>query len=170
MAGDDASALEVSMDTPISRQKILNDESSCTSEMLDYSVRKKVIVLIILIRCIMRITWWWWCHTPTQLCFCCKGKHYAGWSLILIHPFYLSLGLNLKGPLSPINWRSQKHMFLRCLMVYVVLLFPTTFGCPRGHRIFFNDSTLHKVACKGFFSHRDSHHNITWWWESFSYF
>ena len=42
VAGDDASPLDESMETPLhlSRQKMPNDESSCTSSMANYIVRK----------------------------------------------------------------------------------------------------------------------------------
>ena len=40
MVGDDASSLEGCVETPLSRRKMLNDESSCTSEMANYFVRK----------------------------------------------------------------------------------------------------------------------------------
>ena len=58
MVGDDASSLEVSVDTPLLLQKIPNDESSCTSAMENYFLRKKGMVLIIFIRRIIRTTWW----------------------------------------------------------------------------------------------------------------
>ena len=40
MAADDFSSLEVSVETPLSCQKTPNDESSCTSIMVNYFVRK----------------------------------------------------------------------------------------------------------------------------------
>ena len=65
--------------------------------MTNYFVRKNVMVVIIFIRWSMRIIWWWWWYMPTHLCCWWKGKHYAGWSLTLICPFDLSLGINLEG-------------------------------------------------------------------------
>ena len=50
VAGDDASSLEGSVKTPLSRGIIPNDDSSYTIVMAIYFVRKKVIVIIILIR------------------------------------------------------------------------------------------------------------------------
>ena len=41
VAGDDAYSLEVIVDTPLSRHKMPNDESSCTSEMAIVFVRGK---------------------------------------------------------------------------------------------------------------------------------
>ena len=41
MAGNDTSYLDVSVETPLSRQKIPNDEYSCTSSMANYFVRNK---------------------------------------------------------------------------------------------------------------------------------
>ena len=43
MAGDDASYLDGSVETqlPLSRRKIYNDESSCTSAMDNYFVKKR---------------------------------------------------------------------------------------------------------------------------------
>ena len=57
VAGDDSSYLEVGVDTPLSRRKIKNYESSCTSTMEKTFSMEKFMVLIILIRWIMRITW-----------------------------------------------------------------------------------------------------------------
>ena len=41
MAGDDASSLEVGVDTPLSYWKIPKYDSSCTSVMANYFVMKK---------------------------------------------------------------------------------------------------------------------------------
>ena len=121
VAGDNDYSLEGSVDTPISRLKFPNDESSCTNEMANYFERKKVMVLIILIRWIMMITWWRWWHTPTHLCRCWRGNNYSGFSLTLIRPFELSIGINWQVTLFPRNWIIQKQMFLHCLMVWIVL-------------------------------------------------
>ena len=56
--------------------------------------KEKVMALIILIIWITSITWWWWWHTPTHLYHWWKGKHCAGWTLTLISPSDLSIGLN----------------------------------------------------------------------------
>ena len=136
-------------ETPLSRRKIPNDESSCTSAMANFFVRNFFMLLIILIRYIMRITWWWLWHTSIHLCLRWKGGHSSGWSLTLIRPFDLSIGFNWKVALSPRNWRRQKQMFINCLMVCVVLSFPMTFGCPRRHRIFFQWQHITHVTISG---------------------
>ena len=41
VAGDNASSLEGSLETPLSRRKIPNDDSYCTSAMANYFVRQK---------------------------------------------------------------------------------------------------------------------------------
>ena len=130
---DNAYSLEVSVYTPLSHRKMTNDESSCTSAMAVFFVQKKVMVLIIIIRWSIRVTWWWWWNMPTRLCFWWKEKYSTGWSLTMIYLFDLSLGIHWEVPLSPINWRRQKHIFLHCVMVCVVFSFPMTFGCPRQH-------------------------------------
>ena len=57
LGGNDASSLEGTMYTPLSRHKMPNNESSCTSIKEKYFVRKNIMVLIILIRWSIRITW-----------------------------------------------------------------------------------------------------------------
>ena len=58
MAGGDASSLEGSVETPLSRQKIPNDASSFNSTMAKTIFKGGgVMVLIILIRWRMRINW-----------------------------------------------------------------------------------------------------------------
>ena len=42
VAGGDASSLEGIFETPISRHKMPNDESSCTGEIVNYFVRKNL--------------------------------------------------------------------------------------------------------------------------------
>ena len=159
VAGYDASTIEGSVDTPLSRRKMLNNESPCTSEMASYFLRKKVMVLIILIRWSTRITWWWLWNTPTNLYCWWKGKNCEGRPLNFIRSFDLSIGINWQVTLSTINWRRQKQSVL-----LFVLSFPMTFGCPGQHRRFFQwRHIIHIWPCKVTCSHWDAHHNINWW-------
>ena len=124
VAGDDASSIEGSMETHISLWKIPNDDSSYTSAMANYFIRKKLMVLIIFIRWSTRITWWRWWHMPTHLCFCWKGKNSTGYSLTFIRPFDLSLGLNWQGSLSPETEEGRNRCFFIawwCLLCYHLL-------------------------------------------------
>ena len=49
VAGDYASALDGSFETPLAHRKMKNDESSCISAMEIVFISKKVMVIIILI-------------------------------------------------------------------------------------------------------------------------
>ena len=59
VAGDDASSIDVSVETPLplSRRKMPNDESSCTSAMANFFCGSRLMVPIIPIGETMQIAW-----------------------------------------------------------------------------------------------------------------